>query len=296
MDKLEAYPLSLPILESPTDLVQVITGYLREESVTLADGDILVVTSKYVLKARGEMISIADVQPGLRAKIISRLTGKPPQEVQIVLDASRKVLFYVSTGFMAEHLEEISKDTGAASTAAKSEPAILITVTRNGFVTTDSGLDYSNVPPGYAVVNTADFDGIARELRSEIRKRCGVDIAVVITDTEITISNGKFGTLDFAVGSSGIAPITKEFGSPDLYGRPKFGGLDIVVDEVSAVAALMMKQSSEGVPAVIIRGLDYEKSEEGVSQLLITNYGKTTRKLFLGGLLKNLLAKLLRII
>jgi coenzyme F420-0:L-glutamate ligase/coenzyme F420-1:gamma-L-glutamate ligase len=296
MKKFEVYSLSLPIIEAPVEIVEVIASYLEEESLGLEDRDVLVITSKYVLKARGEMVKIDAVMPGFRAKLISRITGKPPREVQMILDASRKVLFYASTGFMVDHAGDIGKNVQQATRAARSEPSILFTVTKNGFVTTDSGLDYSNVPPGYAVVNTADFDSIAKEIRSEIRDRFGVDVAVVITDTEFTISNGKFGTLDFAVGASGIAPITREFGELDLYGRPKFGGLDIVVDEVSATAALMMKQASEGVPAVLIRGLQYERSDEGVTPLLVSNYGGTARRVILKGVFKNLLAKLFRII
>ena len=296
MSKIELYPLSLPVIDSPTDLVQVLAERLDKEGYGLQEGDVVVITSKYVLKARGDMVKISDVRPKFRARAVAKLTGKDPAEVQIILDAARKVLFYAPTSFIGEHTGEIGKDAALAARAAQSEPAVLFTITKNGFITTDSGLDYSNIPSGYAVVNTADFDSIARWTREKLEGRFGVDIAVVITDTEFTLSNGKFGSMDFAVGASGIMSISREFGSPDLYGRPKFGGLDIIVDEISAAAALMMKQSAEGIPAVLIRGLAYEKSDEGVGNILISRYGKTARKVALEGFVGNLIGKLVRIL
>ncbi len=71
--------------------------------------------------------------------------------------------------------------------------------------------------------------------------------------------------------------------------------LDIVVDEVSSMGALLIKQASEGIPAVLIRGLKYEKNNKGVKQLLISNYRRTARSVLLKGLVKNAIAKLLRI-
>ncbi len=70
----------------------------------------------------------------------------------------------------------------------------------------------------------------------------------------------------------------------------------MVVDEISAAAALLMKQSAEGVPAVLIRGLVYEQSDEGVQGLLFSHYGKTARRVIWQGIVLNLLGKLLRIL
>jgi len=295
MQKIELYGLSLPRLDEPADLEMLLATYLRAHDLSLQNGDLLVITSKYVQKAKGLVVRIADVQPGRRAKWLSKLTGKPAVEVQMILDASRRVLFFSRTDFMAEHLDALGHQRDQAEAALAGEQAVLFTVSKNGFITTDSGLDYSNVPPGYAVVNAYDFDRLAEEIKTTLRERCGAEIAVVITDTEFTFSNGKFGSMDFAVGSAGLAPLSRAFGAPDLYGRPKFGGLDLVVDEVSAAAALLMKQSAEGVPAVLLRGLTYERSDEGVQGVLFSQYGKTARRVFWKNIALNVLGKLLRL-
>ena len=54
-------------------------------------------------------------------------------------------------------------------------------------------------------------------------------------------------------------------GSQDLYGKAKFGGADHIAHEIACASALLMGQTSEGIPAVIIRGYKYVKSGEGTS-------------------------------
>jgi coenzyme F420-0:L-glutamate ligase/coenzyme F420-1:gamma-L-glutamate ligase len=75
----------------------------------------------------------------------------------------------------------------------------------------------------------------------------------------------SFGSLDFARGSSGIEVISKKFGELDLYGKPKFGGVDHIAHEIACASALLIGQTNEGIPAVIVRGYKYNKSEEKLS-------------------------------
>jgi len=41
-----------------------------------------------------------------------------------------------------------------------------------------------------------------------------------------------------------LKPVDRGFGEQDLYGKPKFGGIDVIVHEVCATAALVMRQTS----------------------------------------------------
>jgi len=85
-----------------------------------------------------------------------------------------------------------------------------------------------------------------------------------------------FGTMDFAVGSAGISPVSKEFGKKDLFGSPKFGGIDLVANELTAASTLVFGQTAGGIPAVVIRGYDYEINEtENISNTLVSRPGTT---------------------
>jgi len=70
-----------------------------------------------------------------------------------------------------------------------------------------------------------------------------------------------FGTMDFAVGSSGIEPVSKRFCQKDLFGKPKFGGIDLVAYELTAASTLVFGQTAAAIPVAVIRGFQYEISE-----------------------------------
>ena len=107
---------------------------------------------------------------------------------------------------------------------------------------------------------------LAKKFRKEILERTRNEVAVIITDTE---GISPLGTLDFARGVSGIQINAQQLGEADLYGKPKYGGMDSIVDEIACASALLMGQTREGIPCVIMRGFKYNKSEEGISDYRI---------------------------
>ena len=121
----------------------------------------------------------------------------------------------------------------------------------------DAGLDFSNNPAGTCTLLPADSNRSADAIREGLSGLCGRDVAVIITDTEVTFTH-LFGSQDVALGYSGIRPVAHLFGSKDRFGREKFGGADVIVDELAGASALLMGQTSEGVPVVIARGLKYD--------------------------------------
>ena len=90
-----------------------------------------------------------------------------------------------------------------------------------------------------------DPDRAAKEIREELKKLTGLELAVILGDTEMI----PFGTIDLAVGSSGIAPVSREFGQKDLFGKPKFGGMDLTAHELCSASALVFGQVGAGIPA-----------------------------------------------
>jgi coenzyme F420-0:L-glutamate ligase/coenzyme F420-1:gamma-L-glutamate ligase len=101
-------------------------------------------------------------------------------------------------------------------------------------------------------------------IRDGIQKATGREVAVVVCDIELFLG----GSLDFARGSWGIDPVDRCFGCRDLYGKPRYGGVDIVVHEICSAASLLFKQTAEGVPVAIVRGLKYKECECGLRDAL----------------------------
>ena len=163
----------------------------RRECGRNRDRDIIVATSKLVMKARGYLVRLSDVRPSLVARLLSRLTGKNPVEVELVLRASRDLVAVVDVWPLASVLERLSEDPVKARELVESISSLFFVVTRQGLIAMDGGVDYSNVPPGYAIANIVGFDEEARVLRDELVKRTGRRVAVVITDTETNTSEKR---------------------------------------------------------------------------------------------------------
>ena len=250
----------LPEVKPGDDLARLLADAAAAEGVGLEDGDVVVVTSKVVSKAEGRVVRRESVRPGRAARGIARATGKDPREVQVILDSCRSAVGVIPLGLALRYLgsSPFWGDPGRVREAVRRESTLLVTVMPGGGLATDAGVDCSNVPAGFCVL-PPDPDASARRLRDRLRELTGKEVAVVLADTEFRVL--RQGTTDVAVGVAGMEPVRKQFGNPDRFGRPKVGGMDAVADLIAGAAALVMGQTGEGIPAVVMRGLKYVRAE-----------------------------------
>ncbi len=262
-EKLELFALALPEVnpeDSPARMLVEAAG----KCGGLRPGDVLVVASKVISKAEGLLVKLEEVTPSKEARRLARKTGLDARFLEVVLRNADEVLFLVPLKRLADEgiidLEKLSADPGRARLLLERFPCEVF-VRRGGAVSSSAGVDSSNHPPGVVSLVPADPDAAARKLREEIGKLVGFEVPVVVTDTEY---GPGFGTVDVARGASGLLPVARRFGEPDRFGKPKFGGADLIADELAAAAALLMGQCAEGVPAVLVRGLRYVPAEDGI--------------------------------
>jgi len=190
------------------------------DSCGLRDGDVLVVTSKVVAKAEGRLAELR--HDDVAAKL------------ELVAAESTRVL--------------------------RARGDLRITETRHGFVCANAGVDLSNVDDGYAVLLPVDPDRSARRLRADLRRRLGVDVAVVVSDTFGRA--WRRGVADVAIGCAGVAAVVDLRGTPDAMGRVLEATEVCVADELASAADLVMGKAT-GVPAVVVRGADPSWRREG---------------------------------
>ena len=131
----------------------------------------------------------------------------------------------------------------------------IIVQTRHGFVCANAGVDKSNVEdPDAVVVLPIDPDKSASEIRKRIRQLTGADVGVIISDTFGRA--WRNGQVNVAIGVDGLPPIADYRGSKDMFGYVLNVTQMAVADELASAAELAMRKS-DGVPAVIIKGVDY---------------------------------------
>lgn len=256
MDEITFYPLeNIGLIEEGDDLVQRIVDTFTGEGLEFKDNDVVVITSKVVSMYEGRIVDLDNVEPSLRAETIAKSTGILPEEVELILQESELVTSIPVNEFGEDYILEQSENEERAKEALDNLPSMLVTK-RNGRLCTNAGVDRSNAPDGKATLLPEDPDKSANEIRERIEEITGKEIAVILTDSEVSI---RVGETDNAIGCSGINPVESDFGADDLFGEPKFGGVDLKADEIASAAALHFGQTSEQIPVVVGRGIEYEK-------------------------------------
>lgn len=88
----------------------------------------------------------------------------------------------------------------------------------------------------------------------------GRTVGVVICDS--MNRPWRLGTVGTAIGSAGIQVLDDRRGQLDLYGRELKVTMTNRADAIAAAAVLIMGETTERIPAVIVRGLPAEDSNQ----------------------------------
>lgn len=232
---------NIPEIEPGDDLAGSILAGCESTGVTLAEGDVLVVTQKIVSKAEGCLVDLREVEPSPFAQEYAERWGKDPRQVEVVLRESVRI---------------VRMDRG-----------IIISETRHGFVCANAGVDVSNVPGhDIAALLPPDPDASAARLRDAIRERGGVDVPVIISD-----SFGRAwrnGIINVAIGVSGLMPVLDYRGQRDQHGYLMSATVIAVADELASAAELAMGKV-ESCPVAVVRGYPFERAEGSGRELVM---------------------------
>ena len=238
---------NFPLIKEGDNLPEKILGCAAEVGQTILSGDVVVIAQKVVSKSEGRLVRIVDVTPSPEAIEIASKTGKDPRAVQVVLSDSNEVL--------------------------RVRPGLLVVEQKSGWICANAGVDRSNIQPAelsaghesdptdehandILALLPVDSDASASRIRAELGQRLGLAAeeapAVLIID-----SHGRAwrsGTVGICIGCAGLPPIWDQRGLHDLFGYELVASEECIADEMAAAASLLMGQSDEGTPVVVIRG------------------------------------------
>jgi len=213
---------------------------LRQNALTFASGDILVVKHKIVSKAEGRIVDLATIKPSAHSIAWANKYKLDARVIELALRESCAVI--------------------------RRKNGVLITETHHGFICANSGVDVSNVDGGrHALLLPADPDRSARKLHRELKKRTALAIPVLITDT--FGRPWREGLVDVCIGMAGMKALRDDRGRRDPHGYLLHASLEAVADELAGAAALVCGKFNR-TPACIIRGFPYEPARGRTRDLL----------------------------
>jgi len=258
-------PLAVPRPLVPADaqeqtIVDVLATSISASGAALADGDILAVSSKVVALFEGGTIRLDRVAPSRRTRFLARLFSKDPHKLELMLREG-PILGVVPLRHLSAH-RIARRIAGEYSTDLETTQAGYCLIERfemymqkYGALLNESGIDIMNSPNGYVTLLPKNPSRSAQRIREEIECRTGRRIAVIVTDTTSPI--GRIGTLDVAIGYSGLDPVERKLFTHDLFGDLRPGDANLIIDSAAAIAGAVMGQTTEMRPAALIRGLRY---------------------------------------
>jgi len=230
----------LPMVEAGDDIVDQIVNAASNQGTPLQSKDILVITQRIFSKAQGLVVPLDNYPPSSFAIEYAERTEKDPRLVEAVLQESARIIRQVG--------------------------GVLITETKHGFKCANAGVDGSNVGGDDLIsLLPRDPDQDCQAVCDIIKENLGIDVAVVMTDT--FGRPWRHGQTNVAIGVAGMQPMRDYVGANDLDGKELRVTTICVADEIAGSAELVMGKL-DAVPAAIVRGYPFKKSQGAASEIV----------------------------
>ena len=234
----------IPLVRPGDDLIDLIFLGLSNANEQLVDGDILVIAQKIVSKSEDQYVELKTINPSKEALHLAKQTEKDPRLVELILSESREVIRHRTGVIIVEH--------------------------KLGFVMANAGIDNSNVENSSrcerVLLLPINPDETCTKICLGIKKKSNKQVAVIINDS--VGRAWRVGTVGIALGVAGLESVLDLRGNMDLYGRPLLVSIVGLGDELSAAASIIQGQGDEGLPIVLIRGLNYNCLKSNGSTLV----------------------------
>ena len=235
---LTIHPLkNIPLIEAGDDLAGLVVEALCSAGIEPVDGDILVLAQKIVSKAEGRQVFLAGIDPSPAAISLATETDKDPRMVELILRESSAVI--------------------------RTAPSVIIVRHRLGIVSANAGIDQSNIDHtdgDCALLLPENPDRSARQMKEALQKEFSRNLGVIVSDS--MNRPWRLGTMGFAIGSAGVPVLDDRRGETDMFGRELKVTMINLADSVATAANLVMGETSERVPAALVRGMPTEDTKQ----------------------------------
>jgi coenzyme F420-0:L-glutamate ligase/coenzyme F420-1:gamma-L-glutamate ligase len=216
-------------IQAGDSIVGELLRAMQHQKLSLTPGDILIVKHKIVSKAEGQIVKLETIKASPASRCWARRYHLDARVTEVAISQSKRIV--------------------------RRRRGVLITETKHGFVCANSGVDVSNVDGGRsALLLPLDPDRSASRIHRELKKRLGIFLPVIITD-----SFGRAwreGLTEVAIGVAGMKPMHDYRRQRDSHKYVLQASIEAIADELACAAGLVCGKLSR-TPACIVRGFPY---------------------------------------
>ena len=246
MNSLELVALrDFPLIEPNDNLAEIIFKCIKNNNIVVEDYDVIVIAQKVISKSENRYVNLDTLKVSEKAKDLALKLNKDKGLVQLILDESNKILSTEKNVIIVEHLL--------------------------GFININAGIDQSNIPQdkNLALLLPKDPSKSVKELQIKLSEMLDKNISIIVSDS--MTRPYRSGVINFALASHNIQSLLDLKGEKDLYGNKLKGTEVAVADELASAAGLLMGQSDEKKPVILIKGFNKSTYEVNNSFDLIVN-------------------------
>lgn len=206
------------------DIFEALLETLEKNRIKLQDGDILVISSKYVSNSQGRIISTKKTKMSDKGNRISKKFQITPEIAEIIVRESDKI-FGGITGFVITSADKI--------------------------MAPNAGIDKSNAKKDQVILYPSNPFLIAEQIKRKIFLKFLIHVGVILVDSRLM--PGRVGTSGVAISCAGMEPVFDMRSKKDLDGNPLKVTLQAVIDNIATIANHKMGEGAESKPFAIVR-------------------------------------------
>ena len=218
------------------DIFEAIETTLKNNKIKLQNGDVLVISSKYVSNSQGRLIDLEKVNTSDDGIKLSEKFQIKPKIAEVIIRES-DVIFGGVSGFVITSSDNI--------------------------MAPNAGIDKSNAKKGKVILYPEEPYLIAEQIRRKIFLKYLIHVGIIIVDSRLMPA--RVGTTGVAISCAGIEPVNDMRAEKDLDGNPLKVTFQAVVDNLASIANHKMGEGSESKPFAIIRNSDAKLTDRKIN-------------------------------
>ncbi|HSB50912.1 MAG TPA: coenzyme F420-0:L-glutamate ligase [Nitrosopumilaceae archaeon] len=218
------------------DVFEVIETTLQKSQMELQNGDVLVISSKYISNSQGRLIDLKNVKTSKQGIELSKKFQIKPNIAEVIIRES-DVIFGGVAGFVITSSDSI--------------------------MAPNAGIDKSNTKKGKVILYPEEPYLIAEQIRRKIFLKHLIHVGIIIVDSRLMPA--RVGTIGIAISCAGIEPVIDMRAEKDLDGNPLKVTFQAVVDNLASIANHKMGEAAESKPFAIIRNSEAKLTDRKIN-------------------------------
>ena len=222
--QLTVLPLLADRMNEKFDVFEVFLKTLEKNDAKLEDGDVLVISTKYISNSQGRIVDLQNIQISDEGLDVSRKYQLKPEIAEVVIRESDKIFGGIG-GFVITSSDNI--------------------------MAPNAGIDKSNAKKGNIILYPENPYLVAEQLRRKIFLKMSIHVGVILVDSRLMPA--RIGTSGVAIACAGIEPVLDMRSKKDPDGNPLKVTFQAVVDNLATIANHKMGEGAESQPFAIVR-------------------------------------------